>query len=84
MIQAGVRAFGSLRWKLTLSYVLVSTSAFVPVPNPLGPIEGGKQRFAVAFKTAAEAQAVKGKPLTLTLVSDRGSTQTVWKLAPQS
>ncbi len=58
--------------------------AFVPVPNPLGPIEGGKQRFAVAFKTAAEAQAVKGKPLTLTLVSDRGSTQTVWKLAPQS
>jgi DsbC/DsbD-like thiol-disulfide interchange protein len=58
--------------------------AFVPVPNPLGPVEGGKQRFAVGFKTGAEAQAIKGKPLTLTLVSDRGSTETVRKPEPPS
>jgi DsbC/DsbD-like thiol-disulfide interchange protein len=57
---------------------------FVPVPNPLGPVENGKQRFAVGFKTAAEAEALKGKPLTLTLVSDHGSTETVWKPKPQS
>jgi DsbC/DsbD-like thiol-disulfide interchange protein len=58
--------------------------AFVPVPNPLGPVEGGKQRFAVGFKTTAEAQAIKDKPLTLTLVSDQGSTETVWKPEPPS
>ena len=58
--------------------------SFVPMPKPLGPVEGGKQRFAVGFKTAAEAQAIKGKPLTLTLVSDRGSTETVWKPEPPS
>ena len=57
--------------------------AFVPLPSPLGPAEGGKQRFAVGFKTNAEAEALKGKPLTLTLVSDRGSTETVWKPEPK-
>jgi DsbC/DsbD-like thiol-disulfide interchange protein len=57
---------------------------FVPVPNPIGPVENGKQRFAVGFKSAAEAQALKGKPLTLTLVSAEGSTETIWKPEPQS
>lgn len=52
--------------------------AFVPVPRPIGPAEGGKQRFAVSFKSASEAKAIKGKPLTLTLVSDLGSTETLW------
>ena len=56
-----------------------AAGVFVPMPSPLGPPEGGKQRFAVDFRTAAEAQALKGKPLTLTLVSDKGSTETVWK-----
>jgi DsbC/DsbD-like thiol-disulfide interchange protein len=57
---------------------------FVPMPNSLGPASDGKQRFAVGFKTDAEAEALKGKPLTLTLVSDKGSTETVWKPKPQS
>jgi DsbC/DsbD-like thiol-disulfide interchange protein len=61
-----------------------AADAFVPVPNPIGPVEDGKQHFAVGFKTAAEAQAIKGKPLTLTLVSDRGSTETVRKPEPPS
>jgi DsbC/DsbD-like thiol-disulfide interchange protein len=53
--------------------------AYVPVPKPLGEAEGGKQRFAVAFVSANEAAAIKGKTLRLTLVSDQGSTETVWK-----
>lgn len=51
---------------------------FVPVPRPVGPLADGKQRFAVSFASPAEAAAIKGKPLTLTLVSDQGSTATVW------
>src|SRR5262245_55617824 len=49
--------------------------AFVPVPKPLGPMENGKQRFVVSFASPAEAAAIKGKPLTLTLVSDEGSRE---------
>jgi DsbC/DsbD-like thiol-disulfide interchange protein len=52
---------------------------FIPVSKPLGPLEGGKQRFAIIFASPAEASAVKGKSLALTLVSDQGSTETIWK-----
>jgi len=52
---------------------------FVPVPKPLGTPDGGMQSFEVAFGSAKEAAALKGKSLTLTLVSDRGSTETSWK-----
>jgi DsbC/DsbD-like thiol-disulfide interchange protein len=55
-----------------------SPEVFVPVPKALGPLADGKQRFAVAFMSATEAAAIKGKALTLTLVSDEGSTATVW------
>ncbi len=51
---------------------------FVPVPEP-GPLTDGKQRFAVSFASPAEAAAIKGKTLALTLVSDQGSTETAWK-----
>jgi DsbC/DsbD-like thiol-disulfide interchange protein len=51
---------------------------FVPVPKPLGPLANGKQRFAVTFGSPKEAAAIKGKPLTLTLVSDEGSSETAW------
>jgi DsbC/DsbD-like thiol-disulfide interchange protein len=51
---------------------------YVPVPQPLGPLAEGKQRFAVAFGSPKEAVAIKGKKLTLTLVSDEGSSETVW------
>ena len=44
----------------------------------LGPLEGGKQRFVVSFDSAAEAAAIKGKPLTLTLVWDGGARETSW------
>jgi DsbC/DsbD-like thiol-disulfide interchange protein len=51
---------------------------FVPVPRPVGPLSDGRQRFAVTFASPPEAAAIKGKPLKLTLVSDQGSTDTVW------
>jgi DsbC/DsbD-like thiol-disulfide interchange protein len=53
---------------------------FVPAPAPLGPVADGKQRFAVTFASAAEAAALKGKPLALILVSDQGSTETTWEV----
>jgi DsbC/DsbD-like thiol-disulfide interchange protein len=52
--------------------------AFVPVSMPLGAPVDGEQRFAVTFASASEAAAIKGKPLALTLVSDQGSTETLW------
>jgi len=55
-----------------------SPEVLVPVPKPLGPLAGGKRRFVVAFLSADEATAIKGKSLTFTLVSNDGSTETVW------
>jgi DsbC/DsbD-like thiol-disulfide interchange protein len=57
---------------------LEAGDTFVPVPKPLDQPKDGKQRFVVDFSSEAEASAIKGKPLTLTLVSDLGSTETVW------
>ena len=51
---------------------------YVPVPKPGGPVADGKQRFIVDFGSPAEAAALKGKTLTLTLVSDLGSTEMNW------
>ncbi len=51
---------------------------FVPMPKPLGPVASGKQRFTVGFASASEAAAIKGQPLSLTLVSDQGATETIW------
>jgi DsbC/DsbD-like thiol-disulfide interchange protein len=51
---------------------------YVPVPQPMGSVAEGKQRFVVDFGSAAEATALKGKTFTLTLVSDLGSTETTW------
>ena len=47
-----------------------------PRSKPLGPLDDGKQRFAIIFASPAEASAIKGKSLALTLVSDQGSTET--------
>jgi DsbC/DsbD-like thiol-disulfide interchange protein len=53
---------------------------YVPVPKPEGPLTDGKQRFIVIFGSLSEATGLKGKTLTLTLVSDLGSTETAWKV----
>jgi DsbC/DsbD-like thiol-disulfide interchange protein len=55
-------------------------SAFVPVPKPMGPVEGGKQRFLLSFASPAEMAALKGKALTLTIVSDEGAREASWTL----
>lgn len=51
---------------------------FIPVPRPVGPMEDGKQRFVVGFGSAEEAATIRGKPLTLTLVSDEGAREATW------
>ena len=51
---------------------------FVPVPKPIGPLADGRQSFAVIFASPEEAAGIKGKPLTLTLVSDAGSREMIW------
>jgi len=50
----------------------------VPVPKAKGPLEDGKQGFSIALVTPEEAEEIKGRALTVTLVSDRGSAQTTW------
>lgn len=50
----------------------------IPVPKALGPVKDGRQRFAVAFTTPQEARAIKDRLLTITVVSDRGASQTRW------
>jgi DsbC/DsbD-like thiol-disulfide interchange protein len=57
---------------------VTSREILVPVPKALGPLKDGKQRFAVAFVSPSEVAALKGKPLTFTLVSNEGSTETAW------
>lgn len=55
---------------------VASSDVLIPVPKAVGPLEDGKQRFVVAFATPEEAEAVKGKPLTFTLVSSEGASNT--------
>jgi DsbC/DsbD-like thiol-disulfide interchange protein len=52
---------------------------FVPVPKPFAAPMDGKQRFIVTFSSPSAAAAIKGKSLRLTLFSDQGSTETMWK-----
>lgn len=55
---------------------VTSADVLIPVPKALGPLQDGKQRFAIAFATPEEAAAVKGKALTFTLVSNEGASDT--------
>ena len=55
-----------------------SGDVYVPVPKAASPLEGGKQSFVVSFGSTADAAAIKGKPLTLTLVWDGGARETIW------
>lgn len=55
---------------------VTSADVLVPVPKALGPLKDGRQRFSVVFPTKDEANAIKGKPLTFTLVSDQGASET--------
>ncbi len=57
---------------------IASPEVLVPVPKALGPLQDGRQRFVAAFLAPAEAAAIKGKPLTFTVISDQGSTDTIW------
>jgi len=56
---------------------VASSEVLIPVPKALGPLQDGRQRFVIAFATPEEAAAVRGKPLTFTLVSNEGASDTV-------
>jgi DsbC/DsbD-like thiol-disulfide interchange protein len=60
---------------ITTDLFAVAPDVSIPVPKPLGPAERGKQRFSIGFASEQEAAAIKGKPLTLTLVSDGGARE---------
>jgi DsbC/DsbD-like thiol-disulfide interchange protein len=55
---------------------VTSADVLIPVPKAIGPLKDGRQRFSVVFPTKDEADAIKGKPLTFTLVSDQGASET--------
>jgi DsbC/DsbD-like thiol-disulfide interchange protein len=55
-----------------------SPEVIVPVPKSLGPLSDGMQRFTVVFLSPSEVEAIRGKPLNFTLVSNEGSTETIW------
>jgi DsbC/DsbD-like thiol-disulfide interchange protein len=60
-------------------FVDIADGTYMPVPKALGPLADGKQSFALNFASKDEAKEIKGKALNLTLVSDRGSREAVWK-----
>jgi DsbC/DsbD-like thiol-disulfide interchange protein len=60
-------------------FVDIADGTYIPVPKALGPVADGKQSFAVNFASKDEAKAIKGKTLSFTLVSDRGSREATWK-----
>lgn len=60
-------------------FVHIEDGTYVPVPKALGPLSDGKQSFALTFASKGEAKDIKGKTLSLTLISDRGSRETTWK-----
>lgn len=60
-------------------FVDIEDGTYVPVPKVLGPLTDGKQNFAVNFTSKDETKDIKGKTLSLTLVSDQGSRETKWK-----
>ncbi|MEG6508753.1 protein-disulfide reductase DsbD domain-containing protein [Methyloligella sp. 2.7D] len=51
---------------------------YVPPPELVGS-DGGTKRFTVAFQDMDEAEALKGKRFTLTLVGDRGAREASWR-----
>jgi DsbC/DsbD-like thiol-disulfide interchange protein len=60
-------------------FVDIADGTYIPVPKALSPFADGKQSFAVNFASKDEAKAIKGKTLSFTLVSDRGSREATWK-----
>jgi DsbC/DsbD-like thiol-disulfide interchange protein len=60
-------------------FVDIANGTYVPVAKALGPLADGKQNFVLNFASKDEAKDIKGKTLSLTLVSDRGSREATWK-----
>ncbi|MEZ5924485.1 MAG: protein-disulfide reductase DsbD family protein [Hyphomicrobiaceae bacterium] len=59
-------------------FVEAEDGSYVTVPQPVGTIQDGLARFRIEMKPE-EIGALKGKPLVVTLVSDKGNAEVVRK-----
>jgi DsbC/DsbD-like thiol-disulfide interchange protein len=61
-------------------FIEAPDSIYVPMPKRLADTADGRVRFAVDLSRGGNAQDLKGKLLTLTLVSQAGATEATWQL----
>jgi DsbC/DsbD-like thiol-disulfide interchange protein len=59
-------------------FVEATDGLYVPLPKRLPDGADGTLRFEVDLSRGGNARDLKGKTLTLTLVSDRGATEATW------
>jgi DsbC/DsbD-like thiol-disulfide interchange protein len=59
-------------------FIEAPDSIYIPQPRRLSDGSGDTQRFEVDLSRGDNARELKGKTLTLTLVSDAGATETTW------
>ena len=63
-------------------FVEVSDGVYVPMPAAPPMITGNIARFTVDLSSGVEPAELKGRTLTLTLVSPSGASEITHKLAP--
>jgi DsbC/DsbD-like thiol-disulfide interchange protein len=61
-------------------FLEISDGVYVPMPKAPGVATGGATRFTVDLSTGVEPAELKGRTLTLTLVSPTGSSEATAKL----
>jgi DsbC/DsbD-like thiol-disulfide interchange protein len=61
-------------------FIEAPDSIYVPMPRRLPDAADGRVRFAVDLARGGNAQDLKGKLLTLTLVSQAGASEATWQL----
>jgi DsbC/DsbD-like thiol-disulfide interchange protein len=59
-------------------FIEAPAGLFVPMAQKLPGRSDGKTRFAVDLSRGGSAEALRGKELVLTLVSDRGASEATW------
>jgi len=59
-------------------FIEAPDSIYIPQPRRLSDGSGDTQRFEVDLSRGDNARELKGKTLTLTLVSDAGATEITW------
>jgi DsbC/DsbD-like thiol-disulfide interchange protein len=62
------------------AFVEAPDGIFVPLPKRLPDAADGSARFEIDLSRGGNAHELKGKTLTITLVSDAGASESTWKL----